>query len=473
LRPAAKGSGLAVPSERSLTLSNMCSLPPMCRPPTASERTADMSSGQRPISELEREIRELAGNIAAATCRWLLLVAEFDARGGWAVDGVKSCAHWLSWACSIGMGAAREHVRVAGRLRELPLLREAFSRGELSYCKARALTRIATPETEAQLLQLGYHATGAQLEKVVRGYRRVQRATTEQARDAHEQRYLRWSFDDDGCLRIEGRLPPDEGALLLSALESLGEPPANPSRPEDVSAETPARATAPQQRADALVSLARCGLAAGEDVVADGDPVELVVHVDAETLPAERIHERSELEEGPALSPETVRRLGCDAALVRIIERDGRPLTVARRTRTIPPSLRRALRSRDRGCRFPGCTHRRFLHAHHIKHWARGGPTKLDNLVQLCSYHHRLVHEGGFTVERAGRMAVRFRRPNGREIPAARRLSARRGPGIVEQHLAGGLMVTAETCTPRSRGAPFDYGLAVEGLFARDPPGSA
>jgi 5-methylcytosine-specific restriction endonuclease McrA len=444
----------------------------MCRPPTPAERSADTASAERPISELEREIRELAGNIAAATCRWLLLVAEFDAREGWAVDGVRSCAHWLSWACSIGMGTAREHVRVAGRLRELPRVREAFGRGELSYCKVRALTRIATRGTEAQLVELGRHSTGAQLEKVVQGYRRVERATVERARDAHEQRYLRWSFDDDGSLRIEGRVPADEGAVLLSALESFAEPPAQPSRDENVPAGTSAPATAPQRRADALISLARCGLAAGDGVVADGEPVELVVHVDADTLPAERIHERSELEEGPALSPETVRRLGCDAALVRIIERDGRPLTVSRRTRTIPPSLRRALRSRDHGCCFPGCTHTRFLHAHHIHHWARGGPTKLDNLVQLCSYHHRLVHEGGFTVERARTGAVRFRRPNGREIPARRRLSAgaSRGRGIVEQNSTRGLTVTSETCTPLSRGAPLDYAMAIEGLFARHPP---
>jgi hypothetical protein len=428
----------------------------MCRPPTPAERA---NPAQRPIAELQEEIRRLAGDISAAICRWFVLIAEFDARSGWAVDGMRSCAHWLSWACSIGIGTAREHVRVARRLQDLPLAREAFGRGELSYSKVRALSRVATPETDAQLVELARYATGEQVEKVVRGYRRVQRATAEQARTAHEGRYLRWSFDDDGSLRIEGKLPADDGALLLSALESFG----------DVPAEMPPHPAASQRRADALVSLARCGLAAGDDVSADGDPVELVVHVDAHTLPADRIRERSELEHGPALPPETVRRLGCDAALVRIIERDGEPLTVSRRTRTIPPSLRRALRSRDGGCRFPGCTHTRFLHAHHIHHWARGGPTKLDNLVQLCSYHHRLVHEGGFSVERAGPRAVRFRRPNGREIPAGRPLSAARGPDIVEQNRTGGLVVTAETCTPRSRGAPLDYGIAVEGLFARRP----
>ncbi len=445
-----------VPSDRIPTVSNMRSIP-MCRPPTPSERAESAGSGQRPVAELERQIRQLAGEIAAATCRWLLLVGEFDARQGWAVDGVKSCAHWLSWACSIGLPTAREQVRVASRLPELPLVRAAFARGELSYCKVRAITRIATPETEQQLVELGRHATGAQLEKIVRGYRQVDRATTEAARGVHERRGLTWSFEDDGSLHIEGRLPADDGALLVAALEAeAGETPADPTT-----------VTAPQRRADALVSLARGGLAAKNAARPSGDPVEVVVHVDLATLPADQIEERSELEDGPALAPETTRRLGCDAALVRIIERDGRPLSISRRNRTIPPALRRALRSRDHGCRFPGCTHTKFLHAHHIRHWARGGPTTLDNLVQLCSYHHRLVHEGGFSVERAGPNSIRFRRPDGKELPASKPCPAARGLAVAEHNRANGVVIDWETCTPRSRGAPIDYGIAVEGLFVR------
>lgn len=138
------------------------------------------------------------------------------------------------------------------------------------------------------------------------------------------------------------------------------------------------------RRADALTLIAECTVRGGLCDLERSDGVQLVVHVDAETLAQDRVIERSELEKGPALAPETVRRLGCDATLERIIEREGRPLSVGRRRRTIPPALRRALRARDHSCRFPGCTHARFLHAHHIHHWARGGPTNLDNLVQLC-----------------------------------------------------------------------------------------
>jgi len=167
---------------------------------------------ETPLEDLEQAICELAAHLASATCRWLLLVAEFDERLGWAEWGVHSCAQWLSWRCSIGLCAAREHVRVARRLTELPLVREVFAAGQISYCKARAITRIATAETEGYLVDLARHATGAQMEKLVRGYRGALAATLGTTRRAHELRHLTWSWDDDGSLCFRGRLPADEGA---------------------------------------------------------------------------------------------------------------------------------------------------------------------------------------------------------------------------------------------------------------------
>ncbi|MFZ0383076.1 MAG: DUF222 domain-containing protein [Solirubrobacteraceae bacterium] len=426
------------------------------------------SSSTPSLDQLEREICELAAHIAVATCRWLSLIAEFDTRGGWAEWGVKSCAHWLSWKCSLGLGAAREQVRVAHRLQELPAIREAFSRGQLSYCKVRALTRAATPATEAGLLEIARHATGAQLEKLVRCYSKALSATLGAAQRAQECRYLRWSWNEDGSLRLEGQLPPDDAAVVINAVDALQE-----THEEDDYVASPVAA----RRADALVALAKGGLP-GTDAAADAGAAspaggasptvpEIVVHVDAATLASEDVVERAELADGPTLPAETARRLGCDAAVVRIVERDGRPLSVGRRTRTIPPALRRALRSRDDGCRFPGCTHQNFLHAHHIQHWARGGPTALENLVQLCSYHHRLVHEGGFKVERSGGGAVRFRRPDGRAIAPAPECGSVVGGSLAEQHRARGVVVDAFTCRPRSAGESLDYDLAMDALLPR------
>jgi len=414
------------------------------------------------LESLEREICELAAHIAVAMCRWLELVAEFDDRRGWAEWGVNSCAHWLSWRCSIAPGPARERVRVAHRLRELPLVREAFSRGELSYCKVRALTRAATPETEEGLLEIARHATGAQLEKLIRCYSGALSATLGAAERAQERRYLKWSWEDDGSLRLECRLPADDGALVLNGLRA-----AEAVSCEEMATTEPMLASpAGAARADALVAMARSAIGASPAGPAGADRCELVVHVDADTLGADEVGDRCHLADGPAVAPETVRRVGCDAAVVRVVERDGRPLSVGRRTRTVPPALRRALRSRDGGCRFPGCTHERFLHAHHIQHWARGGPTALENLVQLCSYHHRLVHEGGFRVESCGRGSVRFRRPDGRVVAPAPECRRARGSALGEQHRARGIAVDANTCRPLSAGDRLDYGLAVEVLLA-------
>jgi Domain of unknown function (DUF222)/HNH endonuclease len=409
------------------------------------------------LEDLEREICELAAHIAAATCRWLDLVAEFDDRQGWAAWGVTSCAHWLSWRCSIGLGTARQHVRVAHRLRELPVVREAFSRGELSYCKVRALTRVALHATEAGLVEIARHATGAQLEKLIRCYAGALAASLGTAQRVEDQRYLTWSWNDDGSLRMEARLPAAEGGLIVKALEAFDREP----REEDEHVASPAAA----RSADALVAIVRSAVSAAPEASVGADPCELVVHVDAATLASDDVGERCHLVDGPALAPETVRRLGCDAAVVRIVERDGRPLTAGRRTRTIPPALRRALRTRDDGCRFPGCTHARYLHAHHIQHWARGGPTTLENLVQLCSYHHRLVHEGGFGVERSRGGSVRFRRPDGRVITAESGGGRACGAGLAEQHRLRGLMVDATTCRPLSAGERLDYDLAMDALL--------
>jgi len=432
----------------------------MCSGGLIAEERGEASSS---LESLEREICELAAHIAVATCRWLELVAEFDDRRGWAEWGVKSCAHWLSWRCSIAPGAARERVRVAHRLQQLPMIREAFSRGELSYCKVRALSRAATPATEAGLLEIARHATGAQLEKLMRCYSGALSATLGAARRAQERRYVRWGWEDDGSLRLEARLPADDGAVVLNGLRASEE-----ARGDELASTEPMLASpAGAARADALVAMARSAIDQSPPGAAGADRCELVVHVDVETLAADEVRERCHLADGPALAPETVRRLGCDAGVVGIVERDGRPLSVGRRTRTVPPALRRALRSRDGGCRFPGCTHERFLHAHHIQHWARGGPTSLENLVQLCSYHHRLVHEGGFRVESSGRGLVRFRRPNGREVVAVPERRRARGPGLDEQNRRRGIAVDASTCRPLSAGDRLDYGLAVEVLTAR------
>jgi hypothetical protein len=208
-------------------------------------------------------------------------------------------------------------------------------------------------------------------------------------------------------------------------------------------------------------------LATGPAARHGGDRHQVVVHVDAATLRGRTRGDRCELDSGAPLAAETARRLACDAAVVPLIERAGQPLSVGRKTRAIPPALRRALASRDRGCRFPGCTADRFVDAHHIQHWAHGGATSLENLVQLCRHHHRLLHEGGYAVgQEDGRLT--FRRPDGRRVVACPR-----PPRGHPDRLGTPRTIAPDACRSLSEGQRMDLDMAVDALLAFAPPPSA
>src|SRR6202161_1318211 len=182
------------------------------------------------LEELEAQITELAGHLNAANFRWLSLISEFDRRHGWSDGSTQSCAHWLNWQCGIDIGAAREKVRVAHALEKLPRIAVAMSRGELSYSKARALTRVACENTEEYFLSIALHGTAAHVEKLVRCYRRA-KESEELTREAQQQatRLLSHCYDEDGSLILKARLPAEMGALVLKALDAAL---------KDVSAET-------------------------------------------------------------------------------------------------------------------------------------------------------------------------------------------------------------------------------------------
>src|SRR5881296_609316 len=193
-----------------------------------------------PAAELDRlgdEIAELSAHLDAATARLLDLIRDFDARGGWNT-GFMSCAHWLCWRVGLERGAARERVRVARALGTLPRLAEALARGELSYSKVRALTCVATPETEERLLKVGRAGTAEHVARIVRGWRRVDRiAETRETIRRHRRRALHVYQDEDGMVVVRGRLEPEAGAVLMKALEAGRE--ALDQRRRDVPAETP------------------------------------------------------------------------------------------------------------------------------------------------------------------------------------------------------------------------------------------
>ena len=428
------------------------------------------------LAELDRlgdEIAELSAHLDAATARLLALIREFDARGGWNT-GFASCAAWLGWRVGLDLGAARERVRVARALGALPRLAEALARGELSYAKVRALTRVATPATEARLLAVGRAGTAAHIERIVRGWRRVDRqAERRQAMRQHADRGLHVYPGEDGTVVIRGRLTPEVGALLIRALDAARETLYQRARvAAGGTAPDPsmARPTRPQQQADALALLAEAALHHAIDPGAPGERYQAVVHVDAAVLADPEQPGQSVLEEGSHVSAETSRRLACDASRVVMRHDDeGRIVEVGARTRTIPPALRRALLHRDRSCRFPGC-HVRVGQGHHVRHWAQGGPTTLGNLVLLCRRHHHAVHEEGYRVSRGPDGALAFRRPDGRplpEVPPTAPVAADPVHALHAQHAALGLRLHARTACPSWLGERLDVGWALGVLHPR------
>ena len=433
-----------------------------------------------PLDLLEREITLLAGHLNAANYRLLTLLAEFERRGGHVGVGLQSCAHWLSWKCGIGLVAAREKMRVARALGELPKVREAMRRGSLSYCMARAITRVATPENEEYLLYIAESGTVSHLERLVRLYRKNDRAKELAEHNARRaERRLRCYFDEDGCLVVQGRLDPEQGALVMKALQAAGDALREAERDsrEACEAPDPSREGYPARQADALALLSETFMVHGAAPLATGERHVVMVHVDEQVLRDEAADGRCHVEDGSVLPPALVRRLCCDGGLVAIVEGgNGVALDVGRKTRAVPAALRRALHARDQGCRFPGCTNTRFVDAHHVEHWVHGGETKLSNLVELCRRHHRFVHEHGFSIQQDGDQ-VRFVRPNGRVVPNAPELGASDADtgwvSLTRRHAQLGLAIGDRTAISRWTGERMDYSWAVGALQRRAQNGAA
>lgn len=406
------------------------------------------------LPQLADRVAGLAGRINAATCEWLGLVAEADERGAW--QGHASCVSWLGWLCGIGRATAADHVRVARALRDLPLIRGAFASGALSFSQVRALTRARHLVDEEVLLDLARHATGAQLERLVRGLRAS--ATPDEESAAESRQQVTWRVDEDGSLVLSARLAGEAAATVLAALEAALSgpdtgPDTGPGAERDAARAAPAgvenaRPVAPRvTRADALVTVAARSLAAVAPtsdladaatitLVADADALHAALDatLDASTLDAsidgtdpsessaedsgggsppdpswEGSSHRAPVDQGtirwePSGAPAshlTLATLLCDRQ-VNVLARlaDGSLVDLGRsRRRPSAVIARSVLRRHDHGCAVPACRARRHLHLHHVRHWAKGGATSVANLVPLCGRHHRDLHAGGISIE--------------------------------------------------------------------------
>lgn len=326
----------------------------------------------------------------------LQIVAAHDEQESWKEDGAASMTGWLVAQLGVAHGTAAQLVSVAETLERLPAVAAGLEQGLLSWDKTRALARFATPETETELTEEARGLSASQMHTLARRMR----TPDDKARRTRSVR--KWWDADREWLHIHGRIPGAEAATVEKALDrAVQRVPQNADH--QVCEDHEARL------ADALVEIAAGSLAADPDP----DRASVVVHLDLQALTNGT--GVAEIESGPALTTQTAQRLCCDARLQTVLDgADGLPIGIGRTSRTIPAWLNRQIRHRDRTCRFPGCERTSWVHAHHLVHWSKGGPTDLDNLVLLCPYHHRLVHEGGWRIEGSPNGDLVFIRPDGR-----------------------------------------------------------
>jgi hypothetical protein len=354
--------------------------------------------------ELDSGIGHFLGLVSAglaAACEWLI---EADRRQQFLVDGARDLGQWVSARFGLRHSTAVQLVGVARRLQDLPLLRERFGAGVLSLDQVDALSRMATPDTEQTLIEEALGLSNAALDRAAR---RAHPPSVEEEQRAWRDRWLTIQHSLDGSEgRLHARLPGAELHLVESAIRER----ADRFSPNP---ETSRFDPYPVRLADGLVEI--CTTSGDQS----SPSVQVTIHADLDALTTETSGV-AELQAGPVVSNETARRLGCDSIVETAVYDDCRILGVGRRTRVIPGWLRRQLWHRDGGCRFPGCGRRGWVHGHHIQHWADGGPTNLDNLVLLCGFHHRFLHEAGWTIEGDTAGSLIFRRPDEQEYPPVR-----------------------------------------------------
>ena len=409
------------------------------------------------LDELGSRIVGLAGRLAAATCRWLLLVADFDARDGCARWGLVSTAAWLMHTCALSRRTAFEHVRVARALAAHPQLAQDMETGRLSYSQVRAITRAVRPgddETVADLSQAAQHCTIGQLETVVRGMRTCEQ--NDEGVEADDGDYVRTGWTSTSRWQLNARLAPEQGQLVDSAIATL-------ARAEGIT------------HAEALVRMAELALVAVNDSEHPPRPLRgeeraaIVVHVNASDIPreecsAEHSAPAGRLENGPGLPWPVVEKLLCAGRIrTAVHDGDGNIQYLGRSHRTVPVRLFRALLHRDRGhCRHPGCTSKAGLHAHHIKHWIDGGRTDMPNLILLCERHHLRHHDGAFVIEKLGKGRFRFVDAAGTDLsaPLDRAVLAQTTDHVETEYAA----TPDDAATPRWDGFRIDRDFAISCL---------
>jgi hypothetical protein len=357
--------------------------------------TADIRDIPALVTRLHTVHREIAERQRAL----LDTLAELDRLDGWLDDGAHDMTHWTAMQLGLSRWKADRWIQAGRALRTLPATADALARGVLGIDKVVELTRFAEFDDEDALVRWAQRVSSGAIRRAG-----DLRSRDRSDLDAHEdrRRWVEWRYADDGTrFLLDAELPVTEGAVVARALDRLGERiPAMPGEESD--------RYAGARRADALVAMCSADLAEDQDQ----DRATVVVHADLDAL--YDVDQNALLESGPVIGGSSVQRLLCNARVQTVVEHpDGTVMALGRLSREPSAWMLRQLRHRDDACRFPGCDARRFTQAHHIEWWSKGGPTDLDNLVLVCTFHHKLVHEHGWSIERLDDGDVVWRRPGG------------------------------------------------------------
>ncbi len=366
-----------------------------------------------PLPRLTDHLTSHAALVASETATYLRVLSAFDRRGGWRGYGVRSCAHWLNWQVGTNQRTAQEQLRVAKALDDLPQTSAAFTTGELSYSRVRAITRVAAADTEDQLIERARHCTGSQLEQIVRDY--IQIDAADEGEPPLPPPELNQRMCRDGRTVLALKLGHADAELVWKAVHAALT--ADEDRP------------VAERRADALVAVADSYLGSVPADRSGADRTQVVVHRqkhscshldEADPCPTDS---SSHLDNGTPIHPTERRRLECDATTITIdnefpadTHSKHGPAKRSRNSAGVSEGMRRDLQRRDDSrCQWPGCGTQHYLHAHHIRHREHGGPTELDNLILLCGHHHRVLHREGFNIDQFC-SSWRFKRPDGETI---------------------------------------------------------
>ena len=363
-------------------------------------------------TDIRQRLKVLSQDITSSLADQIELLVRFDDLQGWKSSGANHCAAWMNVELGVSLKRGWEYLRIGRKLRLLPTTTALFRAGKLSWSKVRLIANVASKENEKTLCHAALDGSVSEVQRLCNGYRwqegdKKEGEDNDRAVQQWQSRSFTWQETSIGSTRIQLTLPPDLAQAFLNSVEqSLNRLDNSEKDDRDTSRDASNESNLSQRRADAAVLMAESSLQQAGRNIAAADRYQVIVSVDAaditgSTQQQDTPSKRPTIKGAGPIARETARRIACDCSISTHIKSNGEPMDIGRISRIWPNAMERAIKERDQHCQWPGCTRTQHLPIHHIIHWADGGKTSIDNGVAVCAYHHSLLHEGGYTIERA------------------------------------------------------------------------